>query len=88
MFFSIFFDRTELCLFAFKRFNMIHLVRVNNFYEFGSIGPNPKKHKKNANIRVYGTIEQFQSKYATVLSSRKVLKFHCIRLGNSELQNS
>ena len=80
MFFRIRFDRTELCLFAFKWFNMIQLVHFNSFYEFGSIGSNPKKHQKNAKIRIrtisirvrFGTV-------GTVLSSRKVLKFHCSR---------
>jgi len=56
---------------------MIHLKHLKGMYEFGSIEPNPKKHKKNAKIRLrYG--RTFSTKVrGTVLSARKLFKFHC-----------
>ena len=40
-----------------KLFNMIHLLHLSGFYEFGSIEQNSKKHQKNT-----GTVRPKQQK--------------------------
>ena len=51
MFFRVRFDRTELCFIAFEWFYMMYLMHLNDFYEFGSIEPNSKKHRNIEKIR-------------------------------------
>jgi hypothetical protein len=41
---------------------MIHLVNLNDFYEFGLTESKPKKHQKKENFE-YGSIEFLQQKY-------------------------